>query len=172
MALLDLQYGYDAVGNINHIGSPTANEDLGHTYDGQDRLTGVSGSYTETYAYNAVGNLTSRQANGAPPITYTYGLTQPHAVRALTNGGQFTYDCNGNMLTRVEVSGTQRITYTQQWDAENRLTVVTNTSTTPNRVSKFIYDGDGQRVMQVQISGTQVITTAYAGALEVQIAST
>ena len=46
------------------------------------------------------------------------------------------------MLTRVEVSGSQRITYTQAWDYENRLTTVTNTATSPNVVSKFIYDGD------------------------------
>jgi RHS repeat-associated protein len=39
-------------------------------------------------------------------------------------------------------------------------------------VSKFVYDGDGARVMQINISGTQVMTTAYAGAIEVQITAT
>ncbi len=48
------------------------------------------------------------------------------------------------MTQRVELSGTQRLTYTQGWDAENRLKTVTNTVT--NRVSRFVYDGDGARV--------------------------
>lgn len=83
------------------------------------------------------------------------------------------------MTRRVEISATTDV-YTQTWDAENRLTVVTGTLTysckgcpaPTTRVSKFTYDGDGNRVMQVQISGTQVITTAYAGAIEVQITAT
>ncbi len=68
------------------------------------------------------------------------------------------------------------MTYVQVWDAENRLVVVTNRTTTSNRtgyntacIGKFVHDGDGNRVMQVQISGTQIITTAYAGPIEVQI---
>ncbi len=81
------------------------------------------------------------------------------------------------MTRRVE----NNVTYTQTWDVENRLTVVTGTAagqgcrTCPpptSSVSKFVYDGDGARVMQVQISSTQVITTAYAGAIEVQITAT
>ncbi|MGB9873252.1 MAG: hypothetical protein ACPLYD_16545, partial [Anaerolineae bacterium] len=51
----------------------------------------------------------------------------PFAVVSTTAGFRAAYDPNGNMVLRVEVSGTQRITYTQAWDAENRLAVVTNT---------------------------------------------
>ena len=172
-------YGYDKVGNVltltTQITQPIAStEVMAFKYDALDRLTNavaVTNGYTGTYGYNPIGNLITKTESG-PPVLYTYGMTQPHAVRALTNGGQFAYDLNGNMTQRVEVSGTQRITSTQGWDAENRLTVVTNTAVTPNAISKFIYDGDGARVMQVQISGTQVITTAYAGSIEVQITAT
>ncbi len=43
------------------------------------------------------------------------------------------------------------MTYTQAWDAENRLTAVTNTATLS--VTKFIYDGDGQRVKKIAPNG-------------------
>jgi hypothetical protein len=72
------------------------------------------------------------------------------------------------MTRRVE-SG---VTYTQIWDVENRLVMVTSTVSAVKPVSKFVYDGDGARVMQITISGTQVMTTAYAGTIEVQITAT
>jgi RHS repeat-associated protein len=66
------------------------------------------------------------------------------------------------MLTRVEVSGTQRYTYTQQWDVDNRLIAVTSTATLT--VTRFYYDGDGQRVKRVESKASTTITTAYVGA--------
>jgi len=51
-----------------------------------------------------------------------------------------------NPLNRlVEISGTDRISYTQSWDVENRLSVVTNTVTNAvtGEVTCFVYDGDG-----------------------------
>jgi RHS repeat-associated protein len=153
----------------------TPDERMQFTYDSLDRLTQALTTtidgYTGTYTYNPIGNLMSK-SEGAGAINYTYGVTQPHAVRSLSNGGLYQYDLNGNMSLRVELSGSQRITYTQQWDSENRLTVVTNTAIAPNVISKFIYDGDGARVMQLNISGTQIITTAYAGAIEMSITAT
>jgi RHS repeat-associated protein len=49
------------------------------------------------------------------------------------------------------------ITYTQQWDPENRLSVVTNTVS--GVVTRFTYDGDGHRVLQTIGSAT----TMYLG---------
>ncbi len=40
-------------------------------------------------------------------------------------------------------------TYTQTWDIENRLTVVTATKGLALTVTRFYYDGDGQRVKTV-----------------------
>ncbi|MBN2390648.1 MAG: hypothetical protein JXR84_07995 [Anaerolineae bacterium] len=45
----------------------------------------------------------------------------------------------GSMLARVEMSGTETITYTQEWNVENRLSVVTNTVS--GAVTRFVYDG-------------------------------
>jgi RHS repeat-associated protein len=159
----NLQYRYDRVGNVLTITdtasfSPTAQYQR-FTYDALDRLLtaqatgGSSGTYSETYAYNAIGNITTTSRLG----NYAYGL-KPHAV--ITAGSNlYTYDANGNMLTRVEVSGTQRITYTQSWDRENRLAVVTNTVS--GQVSQYFYDGDGNRVKKVQNGQT----TVYVGAI-------
>ena len=55
-------------------------------------------------------------------------------------------------MLRVEVSGTQRITYTQAWDAENRLVAVT----TPTGTVQFRYDGDGNRVLRIGPEGTTI----------------
>jgi RHS repeat-associated protein len=175
--LMTLTYGYDPVGNVSAITDvmslPTPLTQVQNfKYDALDRLTraiSITNGYTGTYTYSQTGNLMSK-SEGAGAINYTYGVTQPHAVLTLTNGGLYRYDLNGNMTLRVELSGSQRITYTQQWDSENRLNVVTNTLT--SQVSKFIYDGDASRVMQLNISGTQVVTTAYASAIEVQITAT
>ena len=83
---------------------------------------------------------------------------------------RFSYVVNGNMLTRIELSGANWFTYTQQWDVDNRLIAVTSTSTLT--VTRFSYDGDGQRVKRVESRGGTIITAAYAGAIEVTISGT
>jgi RHS repeat-associated protein len=130
-----------------------------------------NGQYSQTYQYNAIGNITSTSRSG----NYSYSSSgaasvRPHAVISTTGGYSYTYDANGNMLTRIELSGTQRYTYTQQWDVDNRLIAVTNTVTLT--VTRFYYDGDGQRVKRVESKGGTTITTAYAGVIEVTISGT
>jgi RHS repeat-associated protein len=132
-------------------------ERLNFGYDLLNRLTSAapdSGAqgYSQTYQYNAIGNLTYRSDVGS----YTYppsgsGSVRPHAATAAGANYSATYDANGNMLTRTE-NGT---VYTQTWDEENRLkTVTVNGQTTT-----YTYDGDGRRVKKLQ--GGQ--TTVYIG---------
>ena len=78
----------------------------------------------------------------------------PFAVVSTTAGFRAAYDPNGNMTLRVEISGTQRITYLQEYNAENRLAVVTDTVT--GQVTRFVYDGDGNRILRIDGSGTTV----------------
>jgi RHS repeat-associated protein len=110
---------------------------------------------------------------GSPPAAT---LSQPFAVVSTTAGLQAVYDANGNMTLRVEMSGTQStlalrasagVTYTQQWDVENRLSVVTNTVS--GEVTRFVYNADGARVLQFLPDGSR---TVYAGALEISITGT
>jgi len=121
------------------------------------------GQYTWTYQFDAIGNITStsRLGNYAYPPSGAASV-RPHAVISTTSGYSYTYDANGNMLTRIELSGTLRYTYTQQWDVENHLIAVTSTATLT--VTRFYYDGDGQRVKKVESRGGTTITTAYVGA--------
>lgn len=139
-----------------------------YTYDELDRLKAVNKTftdgYTAVYTYTATGNLTGKTENAAS-ATYTYpgnGQARPHA--ALTMGGNsYAYNLNGDMLTRTE----NGISYTQQWDKENRLQVVTNTTANPDIISTFFYNGDGARVKKIEQVNTTITTTFYAGAIEV-----
>ncbi|MCL4507182.1 MAG: RHS repeat-associated core domain-containing protein [Chloroflexi bacterium] len=104
-------------------------------------------NYTQACGYNTIGNFVSKAG-----VTQYYSATQPHAVRSLSDGSSFQYDSNGNMTQRVELSGTQLITYTQDWDVSNRLVVITNTVS--GQVTQYFYDADGQRVKRVTPQGT------------------
>jgi len=63
-------------------------------------------------------------------------------------------DANGNMTQRVEGG----LTYTQTWDAENRLISVTVSGQT----TQFIYDGDGNLVKKVKPDNSKTI---YVGGI-------
>ncbi len=48
----------------------------------------------------------------SPPLA---ACVSPFAVVSTTAGFRAAYDANGNMVLRVEISGTQRITYTREY---------------------------------------------------------
>ncbi len=87
-------------------------------------------------------------------VTQWYSDTA-HAVTHLNGDRRAWYDQNGNMTQRVEVSGSQRITYTQEWDVENKLVAVTNTVT--GQVTRFYRDADGNLVKKSDGAGTVMI---------------
>jgi YD repeat-containing protein len=128
----------------------TRSETLTYAYDEFDRLLSVSNAYAQSFTYNSIGNITAKNA-----ATYTYGnRAHKHAATALSTGESYTYDANGNMITRVEGG----LTYTQTFDTENRLTtVVVNSQTTT-----FVYDGDGNMVKKIKPDGSK---TLYVGGL-------
>ena len=172
-ALVDLFYGnweapnhppgYDAAGNLLRLedwradaGGQNILQAATFGYDALNRLTsaytagGTIASYSESYGYNGIGNLTSK--NG---VAYAYQDTnQKHALTHIGGVQQYWYDANGNMTTRVE----DGVTYTQAWDAENRLTSVTTSS---GQTTTFTYDADGQRIRRIDASGTTVTIGNY-----------
>jgi RHS repeat-associated protein len=115
-----------------------------YTYDELHRLVGVAGAQSETFAYDALGNLTASSRIGA----YQYG--DAAHVHAATRAGttSYQYDANGNLIAR----GSDALT----WDGEGRLHGYAGTTT-------FGYDGDGARV---KTSAPDGVTYSFGPLLE------
>ena len=140
-SLQDLRYEYDLVGNVTEIKDwrSGVTETQTFTYDTLDRLTtavadGDDNDYgdygTETYSYDSQGRLSSK---AGVTLDYSDG-TRPHAVDSLGDD-DYTYDSNGNMVTRPWDGGTQTLTY----DDENR--VVGVSSAAPYSAPTLFWDG-------------------------------
>ena len=161
----NLSYTYDNAGNITTLtDGVNSNQKQCFQYDWLGRLTAAftgnsdctaysgtgTGPYNHTYAYNAIGNITSYNGNA-----YTYG-SQPHAVTGAF-GNSYGYDAVGNQTSRT-IGGTA---HTLTYDYENRLTAVSGGSVS----ATFLYDADGNRVKGT-VNG---VTTVYiAGVYEYQ----
>jgi RHS repeat-associated protein/uncharacterized repeat protein (TIGR01451 family) len=166
---LNLKYTYFSNGNVQQIVDQTRSETSVYTYDDLDRLlsvnlTGGSTPYSHSFAYNTIGNLTSK-AGVALSYTAQSGtcpdgaLAKPHAATS-AGSDAYCYDKNGNMVKRTE-SGT---TYTQNFDTENRLTSVV----TGGQTTTFVYNGDGILTKKVKPDGTY---TLYLGVYEIDFSS-
>ena len=132
-------YTYDNAGNrtskTNQMSGVTEN----YGYDSIYELTQVmqAGSVTEAYSYDAVGNRLSTAVDSG----WNYNSSNELTARP---GLSYTYDNNGNMLTRSD--GTQ---FT--WDVENRLTQVTQPG---GGTVTFEYDPFGRRIQKSSAAGT------------------
>lgn len=172
----DLQvfdYYYDPVGNLTTLydylnGAQT----LSFTYDALNRLDAVSttgsgaGPVNYDYVYDLTGNLTTGESGSmvygpANPTGCQKWNGLPHAV-ATANGLTQAYDCNGNMTTRNDATGS----YSQTWDYENRLVSVTKSG---GGTTTFSYDGDGQRVSQTQPDGGLIVYVNKYYEIECQV---
>ncbi|MCI0441215.1 MAG: hypothetical protein L0177_19105, partial [Chloroflexi bacterium] len=141
---LHLKHWWDAAGNLAERKDVLAAETETFAYDFLDRLTSASGPYTESYSYNQVGNMLSR--NGA---AYAYGSSKPHAATAV-GSATYSYDANGNMTDR---NGT-----TLAWSAENALASVSDSG---GAIESYVYDGDLKRVKKVAGAQTTVYVNKY-----------
>ena len=81
------------------------------------------------------------------------------------NGNVYTYDPNGNMTVRREVSGTETYVYTQTWSIDNRLIGVTKALITGavQAQTSYFFDGDGVRVRKDDPDGTTIYPSAGSG---------
>ncbi|MBM3282722.1 RHS repeat-associated core domain-containing protein, partial [Candidatus Gottesmanbacteria bacterium] len=106
-----LNYGYD----YSDIGNITGIKDQGvytaFTYDDFSRLTDTSGAYFAHYAYDNLGNLTTK--NEQENLTIIYDNTHPvHAPKSVDHH-EYKYDNNGNL---IQDELREKIDY----DSENR----------------------------------------------------
>jgi RHS repeat-associated protein len=157
----DNTYAYDANGNITSIVDTmtgTAQTQI-FTYDEVNRLEtasavgGSQGTYsTETYLYDDLtGNLLNKGNDG---LTYD-PAGHPQAATAMGTD-IYTYDENGNMISRDYEGENYRLTY----DAESRLVKIEQVDgVTYTTIGEYVYDGDGIRVRAV-VNG---IGTNYVG---------
>lgn len=170
--LQDISYQYDNVGNIKQIIDNSATDTrktVNYTYDDLYRLTSAvavnttnTQDYTESFVYDAIGNILSKKINGEK-INYRYkgnlnntgsDYANPDAATE-TEGDILTsykYDRNGNM------TGQGLNIY--KYDYNNRLVsaAIQQASSKDNEdkitraVSSYSYDRNGQRV-KTSISG-------------------
>ncbi len=167
-AVQDWAYDHDAGGNMLFRNNRMMRYIESFSYDGLNRLTSVyriatmttrvytggrkgfskRASPSKTYAYDAIGNITSKSDVGA----YTYDLNHPHAV-ATAGGNSYAYDANGNML-----SGAGR---TLSWTSFNKPLGVS----TVQGYTGYTYDANHNRLIKT----TPNSTTVYIGKLFEQV---
>jgi RHS repeat-associated protein len=120
------------------------------TYDSGGQLTGASGSRTESYGYDSGGN---RNTAG-----YTTGTGNE-----MTSGGgyTFTYDNEGNVTGKTQISTGNNWTYS--YDYRNRMTgaLEKNSGGTTIAQATYTYDAENRRI-GTKVNGTQS-WTAYDG---------
>jgi RHS repeat-associated protein len=109
--------------------------------------SGLFGGGTDTWTYDAIGNRLTSTVDGEPR-TYTYfkNGTNPLNGQRLASDGElaYTYDANGNTLTRSGV--------TFGWDADDRMTSIAGAVT-----ASYAYDYQGRRTTKT-VSGA---STSY-----------
>jgi RHS repeat-associated protein len=157
VAIQNLAYTYDAVGNITKIvdsSSTNSAKTIEYVYDNLNRLTSASstlavsgGNYLYSYTYDVLGNLLTKVENNATS-TYAYAgntgssYANPHAVTSINGGSTYTYDHNGNLI-----SGFGR---TNRFDYNGLLTTDKYVGTE----HWYVYDHAGQRIsMEVDGEG-------------------
>jgi RHS repeat-associated protein len=143
-------YTVDPAGNRTAKTDMYASVTSNYTYDPLYGLTQVTQATntTESYSYDPVGNRLS--SLGVSP----YSVNSSNEITS-TPSAAYTYDNNGNTLTKVSSAGTT----TYGWDYENRLASVTLPGT--GGTLAFKYDGLGRRVQKVFTQGSTTTTTNY-----------
>jgi RHS repeat-associated protein len=116
-----------------------------YTYDAIYQLTQTmqGTSTTESFSYDPVGNRTASLGVSSYTTNASNELTA-------TSNASYTYDANGNTLTKTVGSNTTSYT----WDYENRLTSVTLPGS--GGTVTFKYDPMGRRIEKVSPTFTSI----------------
>ena len=75
--LVNREMQYDSVGNVTKIVDGVNSETIDYTYDDLDRLLTASVPTGESFAYDTIGNMTSKAGT-----TLSYGTTPPPSTRS------------------------------------------------------------------------------------------
>jgi RHS repeat-associated protein len=136
-------YAYDNAGNRTTKTNSLNNITEQYAYDPLYQLTQVNQgtTTTESYSYDSAGNRLSSLG------TSTYSYNTSNELTA-TPAATFTYDNNGNTLSKTDSTGTRNYT----WDFENRLTSVVLPGS--GGTVTFKYDPFGRRIQKSSSNGT------------------
>ncbi|MFJ4142254.1 RHS repeat domain-containing protein [Pseudomonas sp. NPDC089734] len=127
--------------------------------------------YTQSYDYDAAGNLLQMRHVGAQAFTRTMRVA-PDRNRSLPEGEvdvdfPGAFDANGNLLHLIRGQ-------TLDWDVRNqlqRITTVTRTTEASDQ-EQYVYDGQGQRCRKINstqtASRTLINEARYLPALEIR----
>jgi RHS repeat-associated protein len=143
-------YTVDSVGNRTAKTDKHANVTSNYGYDSIYELlqTTQGGTTTESYSYDPVGNRLS--SLGVSP----YSNNSSNELTS-TPSANYTYDNNGNTLTKTASGSTTNYT----WDYENRLVSVVLPGTGGTATLK--YDPLGRRIQKAFTQGSTTTTTNY-----------
>ncbi len=170
----DWVYSWDVAGNV------TTRQAVGHgvetfSYDPGNRLTGdaFSGGYAglpaKSYAYNAVGSITSKSEVG----TYQYSGAGPHAVTKISGtvnsgagtvtGPTYSYDAVG----RLTIGGGRAYAYSGFGTPSCIATGTTTCVASGSTASTFTFDAEHNRVKQAAPEGTTIYIAAQGVRTEI-----
>jgi RHS repeat-associated protein len=166
-------YTFDAIGNVitrqDTVQAITEN----FTFDTLNRLLTASGSglTTRTFAYSAIGNMTSKSDVGA----YTYpavSAARPHAVSSVTNGGtansitaSYGYDANGSLTsasgTIYPSSGSVGFSRTLTYTSFNMPATISQTQGASSWGYTYTYSAEHERMRLVTVRPDDTLTSIY-----------
>lgn len=159
---LDATYEYAPAGHISSIvdrdtaGAVTNIRTFGldHLYRVVSADATAADSYHGlTYAYDAIGNLTSKEGTG-----FQYGGPHPHQVTSSTDGYQFSFGNAGELRSVLNSSGAGR---TYRYDALGEVSYVADSERDVE--AAYTYDPHGYRVRRWERRGANTEETLFAG---------
>ncbi|MEY2855299.1 MAG: hypothetical protein RL030_2431 [Pseudomonadota bacterium] len=135
-----LAYGWDGVGNLASRQDLIQSLTESFGYDAVYRVLSVqrNGSTSLSMGYDTIGNVTSKSDVGSYAYPASGGSSvRPHAVSTAA-GNSYTYDANGNMITRSGAS--------VSWSSYNYPTTINQAG---GNTSTFYYGADRSRYRQL-----------------------
>jgi len=183
--------------NSRHADGQIASMQLGNltttkTYDGFGRpaTAATGGLQNASYAFDALGNLTSRGDSAASQAPQSFGYDALNRLVMQDGATAATYDDAGNLLARAGggysyFAGTHRVQsaggYSLAYDSNGNVTQINGGAgktltylpfNLPSRIAAgantldYLYDGAHARIKETSTTAQGVATTWYLGAYE------
>ncbi len=177
----DLQcYAYDTLDRLTSAW--TAKADCGTSPAAGSSVSTAAGSYWQAFSYDAIGDRSTETdyntTTGVGTTThYIDGCTtacnssgaQPHTLTSTTGGTTptaFTYDADGNLVSRTPTNGTgsgQKLVFNDEGGLAEVDT--TNSSGATTAKTSYVYDADGTELIRRDPGQT----TLFAGDTEIVV---